>query len=199
MEIPSKVHLKNFPFNMKIYTKTGDDGTTSLFRGGRVTKNDSRIESYGTVDELNALLGYCDCLVKDKYIKGTLEKIQNTLFILGSDLATPREEEKGDQEILRINEKHISELECLIDEFDEKLPALKNFILPGGSEGASVLHYARTVCRRAEREIVSLSSTADIGNFIIIYVNRLSDLLFVLARYENHANNIPETIWESPS
>lgn len=180
---------------MKIYTKTGDAGETSLFRGGRVSKDNGRIESYGTVDELNSILGLALCELKNNDIKKIINQIQNQLFILGSDLATPFAETQK-KDYLRINSKHIEELESLIDRFDAGLPTLQNFVLPGGSSGSSLLHVARTICRRAERKVVSLSRSTDVGEFVIKYLNRLSDLLFVLSRYENHANNVPDIIWE---
>lgn len=181
---------------MKIYTKTGDRGETSLFGGDRVWKDDLRINAYGTVDELNSVLGMAISEIKLSELKTVIEGIQNDLFTLGSDLATP--EGKGNKGFIipRIDEKFIFKLEGWIDKFDSELPELKNFILPGGLKGAAYLHVARSVCRRAEREVVKLSRAADIGNFILVYLNRLSDLLFVLARYENYSNNSPELNWQ---
>mgnify|MGYP001129889381 CR=1 FL=1 len=134
--------------------------------------------------------------IKLSELKTVIEGIQNDLFTLGSDLATP--EGKGNKGFIipRIDEKFIFKLEGWIDKFDSELPELKNFILPGGLKGAAYLHVARSVCRRAEREVVKLSRAADIGNFILVYLNRLSDLLFVLARYENYSNNSPELNWQ---
>lgn len=180
---------------MKIYTKTGDKGETGLFGGERVSKNSLRIEAYGTVDELNAFLGLALIETKDLEVKVLLERIQNILFILGSDLATPDTEKNKKLNITRINSSHSAELEKAIDHFEEKLEPLRNFILPGGSKSAALLHICRTIARRAERRIVALNETVKIGDNIIIFVNRLSDLLFVLSRIENKVSNIPDTIW----
>lgn len=180
---------------MKIYTKTGDKGETGLFGGGRVLKSEPRIEAYGTIDELNSVIGVAVTEVKDAEIKALLEKIQNQLFTAGSDLAAPRGEKELSY-IQRMDLGSAAELEAEIDKFDAKLPELKNFILPGGTKGAAYLHLARTVCRRAERLVVALHNSVDIGTEILVYLNRLSDLLFVLARYENHVQNIPDVIWK---
>ncbi|MEW6196269.1 MAG: cob(I)yrinic acid a,c-diamide adenosyltransferase [Bacteroidota bacterium] len=181
---------------MKIYTKTGDKGETSLFGGKRVLKDDPRLNAYGTVDELNSILGLTAIEVQTDELKSIIKSIQNDLFTLGSDLATPMEKENKNFVIPRIDEKFSLRLESLIDKFDTQLPGLKNFILPGGSKGAGYLHLARTVCRRAEREVVSLSKVVDIGTHIIVYLNRLSDLLFVLARFENFSNGIEDISWQ---
>ena len=177
----------------KIYTKTGDDGTTGLFGGTRVSKNSLRIESYGTVDELNSLLGVARTHFVDDLLDGHLAGLQNELFIAGADLATPLSGSKVS--ITRINAQHIGDLERSIDSFDGILPPLAYFILPGGHPAAAQLHFARTVCRRAERLCVSLASEEQINGMIIPYLNRLSDLLFVLARYANHASCTPEIQW----
>jgi len=179
---------------MKIYTKTGDKGETGLFGGQRVWKDDLRIEAYGTVDELNAVMGVALVEVKSEEISQSLSRIQNELFLLGSDLATPFEEVKV--KIKRIDNVHIKILEDEIDLFEEKLEELRNFILPGGSKGSAYLHLARAICRRAERHVTSLAKSIDIGSEVVIYLNRLSDLLFVLSRYENKLNKIPDTIWK---
>ncbi len=178
---------------MKIYTKTGDDGSTSLFRGGRVLKNNQRLIAYGTVDELNSALGIAICHTSDDEIKEVLLNIQSQLFTIGSDLATVSK--KNDPGFVRTESSDVEFLEQTIDSFDKRLPGLKNFILPGGSKGASFLHFARTICRRAEREVVSLGQNEEINENVVIYINRLSDLLFVLSRYENIVNNTPEPIW----
>jgi cob(I)alamin adenosyltransferase len=180
---------------MKIYTKTGDTGSTSLFGGERVSKSILRIEGYGTVDELNALLGLACCKVSNKEILSDLNEIQNELFVLGGDLAAPVE--KKNNKVVRISKNSIYAIEELIDKYQEKLPELKSFILPGGTEGAAVLHLARTVCRRAERICVELANSVDIGENIVIYLNRLSDLFFVLARFENNYNNTPDIEWKN--
>lgn len=178
---------------MKIYTKTGDKGKTSLFGGERVDKDDIRVECYGTVDELNSILGLTVTEVTDGEIKKTLQQIQNDLFTLAGELATPSKKEF----VSPINQNQIDFLENQIDFFEEKLPQLKQFILPGGSKGAALLHVARSVCRRSERLVVKLSKNNVISENIIIYLNRLSDLLFVLARFENDVNQIPDVPWDS--
>lgn len=181
---------------MKIYTKSGDKGETSLFGGQRVLKNCNRINAYGTVDELNSFLGAALSEIKTTELKEVLLSIQNNLFTLGGDLATPIDQTNKNVVIQRINEKNIFELEHLIDKYDEKLPELRNFILPGGTKGAALLHIARSVCRRAEREVVTLSKIEVIDNNIVVYLNRLSDLLFVLSRFENYSQNIDDIIWQ---
>jgi cob(I)alamin adenosyltransferase len=180
---------------MKIYTKTGDKGDTSLFGGQRVPKDALRIEAYGTVDELNSLLGVVRAENKDAQIDKVLAQVQNHLFNLGSDLATPRSLQV--KRVRRVESKDAHALEKVIDSLEEHLKPLKRFILPGGSPLAARLHFARTVCRRAERAVVRLSRNEDIGEGIIIYLNRLSDLLFVFARYANHLADVPEITWKS--
>lgn len=180
---------------MKIYTKTGDKGETGLFGGDRVSKDSIRISAYGTIDELNSFIGYTITEIKDASVKDNLIKIQNYLFIIGSDLATPETEKNAKLNIQRTPELFINEIEKMIDHYDAKLDELKNFILPGGSKSASLLHICRTVCRRAEREVVSLKNSVTIGDNIIIFLNRLSDLFFVLSRYENKVSNHPDTKW----
>lgn len=179
---------------MKIYTKTGDKGDTSLFGGQRVPKDALRIEAYGTVDELNSMLGIVRSDNEDKEIDGILDRVQNELFDLGADLATPRSLDS--KQIKRIEPRHSEHLEAMIDTLEAHLKPLKTFILPGGSPVAARLHFARTVCRRAERTIVRLSRNEDIGEGITIYLNRLSDLLFVMARYANHIAGVSETKWK---
>jgi cob(I)alamin adenosyltransferase len=181
---------------MKIYTKTGDKGETSLFGGKRVTKDDVRITAYGTVDELNAVLGVSVTEITDKELCSVILSLQNELFVLGSDLATPVDKGNKGFVIPRISKEHCDSLEKLIDEFDSKLPELKNFILPGGSKGAAYLHFARTICRRAERETVALSKKDEINSEAVTYLNRLSDLLFVLARYQNFITGNADTNWQ---
>ncbi len=180
---------------MKIYTKTGDKGETGLFGGERVSKDSIRISAYGTIDELNSFIGYTITEIKDASVKDNLIKIQNYLFTTGSDLATPETEKNAKLNIQRTPELFINEIEKMIDHYDAKLDELKNFILPGGSKSASLLHICRTVCRRAEREVVSLKKSVTIGDNIIIFLNRLSDLFFVLSRYENKVSNHPDTKW----
>jgi cob(I)alamin adenosyltransferase len=184
---------------MKIYTKTGDKGETGLFGGDRVGKDSLRISAYGTIDELNSFIGYTIIEIKDQSVKDNLLKIQNYLFTIGSDLATPETEKNAKLNIQRTPESYSKEIEKMIDHYDLQLDELKNFILPGGSKSASLLHICRTVCRRAEREVVSLNKSMTIGDNIIIFLNRLSDLFFVLSRFENKVSNHPDTIWHPKS
>ena len=179
---------------MKIYTKTGDDGTTGLFGGARVSKDAVRIESYGTVDELNSVIGLARCGNSDKRADDILLGLQNDLFNLGADLATPLTV-KNDY-IVRIRKDDIERLEQWIDELDAELPPLTNFILPGGHVSAAYLHLARNVCRRAERLTVRLSRDEPVGEHALVYLNRLSDLLFVMARWVNHRHGSEEIKWE---
>lgn len=178
---------------MKIYTKTGDDGTTGLFGGGRVTKDALRIEAYGTVDELNAVIGIVRSAKPPKALDAILHRIQNELFNLGADLATPYD--VSNSYIPRMQAVHVEKLEHSIDAVDAQLPELTNFILPGGAPVAAYLHLARNVCRRAERLTVSLSKNENIGPLVITYLNRLSDLLFVLARWANQLAGEDEIKW----
>jgi len=179
---------------MKIYTKTGDKGDTSLFGGQRVPKDALRIEAYGTVDELNSVLGLALSESTNLDIREILTSIQTRLFEVGADLATPRSVEK--KQVRRVEPRDVQQLEKIIDTLERELKPLKSFILPGGSGAASKLHFARTVCRRAERVVVRLSRNEDIGEAIIMYLNRLSDLLFVLARYTNSISKVPEVKWK---
>ncbi len=178
----------------KIYTKTGDKGTTALYGGDKVSKNHPRLKAYGTIDELNSYLGLAISFGKNDKLNNILSALQNDLFDLGGDLATPTEKKK--LKINRIDDSYINVLEKIIDEIDSLLPELKVFILPGGSVVASHLQVARTICRRAERETVELSESFDINEKVVVYLNRLSDLLFVLARYANLTENISEPVWE---
>jgi cob(I)alamin adenosyltransferase len=180
---------------MKIYTKTGDDGTTGLFAAGRVRKDSLRIRAYGEVDELNSVLGLVRSESNALVFGDTTEWLQRQLFVLGADLASPKSAHIT-YEIPRIDESDIHELERLIDSYELALTPLTQFILPGGSELASRLHLARTVSRRAEREIVSLSQLEDIGPTILIFINRLSDLFFVMARFANHHLHVDEPTWD---
>ena len=178
---------------MKIYTRTGDRGETGLLGGVRVKKHEPRIEAYGTVDELNAALGMVRAEHPSQRVDQILEHIQNELFIVGAELATPAAKEVHAG---KVNEAHIARLEEMIDLCDAELAPLKNFILPGGCPTASHLHYARTVARRAERRIVELAELEAVTPHIIIYLNRLSDLLFVLARFENARAGVPDVKWK---
>jgi cob(I)alamin adenosyltransferase len=181
---------------MKLYTKTGDKGKTGLFGGQRVPKNSLRIETYGTIDELNSILGIVRVHTKSPELLELYQILQNTLFNLGSDLATPYGS-KFEDKVKRINESHISFLEGKIDEFQSKTPEFKNFILPGGSAAASYLHLARTVCRRAERHAVALMAEEDIGEFSQKYLNRLSDFFFICARYANVLDGVSDIEWST--
>ena len=179
---------------MKIYTKTGDDGTTGLYGGERVAKDSLRVECYGTVDELNSIIGLVNSEVNTDSINQLLLEIQNKLFTMGGELATPFN--KSEMNKVRLGNDDVLLLENSIDKYEAELESLKQFILPGGTKGASLLHYARSVCRRTERLVTSLSKIEKISDVILIYLNRLSDLLFVLARFENNVNQIPDIPWE---
>jgi cob(I)alamin adenosyltransferase len=180
---------------MKIYTKTGDNGETGLFGGERVSKDSLRLNAYGTLDELNAFIGLTITEVKNSKVKKVLVDLQNKLFVVGSDLAAPENEKNKKLKIVRTPDTYIEETEKLIDEFDSQLDELKNFILPGGSKSAALLHICRTISRRTEREIVALKNAVSIGDNIFIFINRISDLFFVLSRFENKYSNIPDTKW----
>lgn len=181
---------------MKIYTKTGDDGTTGLFNGKRVSKAALRVEAYGTVDELNTVVGLAYSFECPEPVKSELKHTMNILFTVGADLATPIDQYIKSQAIKRTSEEEITRLELAIDSYDEELPPLKHFILPGGHQAAAFLHNARTVCRRAERLTVELASTEDINENVIKYLNRLSDYFFAAARYVNHLTGVEDVIWK---
>ena len=180
----------------KIYTRTGDEGMTSLGSRTRVPKESLRVSAYGTVDELNSVLGVALAHGLVSRLAETLPVIQNELFHLGSDLCFP-EEDKVAYQIPQLEARHVTALENLIDEFTAVTGSLENFVLPGGSLGAAQLHVARTVCRRAERLVIALSREEAVGAFVIPYLNRLSDTLFVMARYENKLREVPEPLWNS--
>lgn len=177
---------------MKIYTKTGDDGTTGLQGNSRVSKSNPRIIAYGTIDEANAVLGIVLSYELDNDIAHLLNLIQNELFLVGADLSNPNLEDKKN----RITSDRISHLEKNIDKYEEELSPLTNFILPGGNIMASQLHHVRTIIRRAERCIISLSEQEEINDNCIKYVNRLSDLFFVLGRVVNKRNGYKDIIWK---
>lgn len=180
----------------KVYTRTGDDGTTGLGRGQRVPKDSPRIEAYGTVDELNSAIGAALASGLDETLAGALRTIQNDLFHLGSDLCI-LEEDKARLPAPRIEERHVQTLERLMDRLSEELAPLENFILPGGAPSAAQLHLARTVCRRAERLVIALSRREQVGAYTVPYLNRLSDALFVMARYENKRRGVADVLWDS--
>lgn len=195
---------------MKIYTRTGDKGETSLFGGKRVSKSDLRVEAYGTVDELNAVIGVVSAARQKSplrqgfagraKIKNELRKIQSDLFEVAAVLATPKDTQvvKGQKihkTLPQYLKRRVGEMEQAIDTLTEKLPPLQAFILPGGGRGGALLHQARTVCRRAERRIVSLARKEHIPPEVITYMNRLSDFLFTLARFVNYKEKRKEILW----
>ncbi len=180
----------------RVYTRTGDDGTTALGAGARVAKDAPRIEAYGTVDELNSTLGAARAAGLSPAVEELLARIQNELFHLGADLCVD-EADKERYPVPEIEERHVVALEKAIDGLSEELPPLENFLLPGGAPGAAQLHLARTVCRRAERRLVTLAATAAIGPWALRYLNRLSDALFVMARWENQERGVSEPLWDS--
>lgn len=180
----------------KIYTKTGDDGHTGLFGGGRVEKDHVRVEAYGDVDELNAVIGVARAVDMMPRVDEILAPIQRDLFSIGALLATPHPEKHKEQlEKARLSDRRIAQLEQAIDDCEEELEPLKAFILPGGTAKASALHVARTVCRRAERSVITMQRTDAVPQIIVVYLNRLSDLLFVLARVANKRAGAGEVIW----
>jgi cob(I)alamin adenosyltransferase len=181
---------------MKIYTKTGDAGSTGLFGGGRVPKDDIRVEAYGDVDELNAVLGMARSVEMMPRIDEVLLPIQRDLFAIGALLATPdRDKMAAHLAKARIDEARITELERAIDDCEAELEPLTAFILPGGTPKAAALHVARTVCRRAERHVVRLQREVELPSLAVIYLNRLSDLLFTLARLANRRAGAGEVTW----
>jgi cob(I)alamin adenosyltransferase len=182
---------------MKIYTRTGDAGETGLFAGPRVRKNNVRIQAYGDVDELNSVLGMVRAATPPVEIDEVLVRIQNELFSIGAELATPEPGAYGTQVIC---EEHVAALETLIDRFEDKLEPLKEFILPAGTAAAASLHFARAVCRRAERSVVTLADQDgnSVSESLLHYLNRLSDLLFVLSRSANAIAGSPDEVWQKP-
>ena len=180
----------------KIYTRTGDDGTTALGSRTRVPKDSRRVAAYGTVDELNSVLGVALAQGLAERLVPALTAVQNELFHLGSDLCFT-EEDKEQFAIPQVAAHHVTALEQFIDELSADVGPLENFILPGGAVGAAQLHVARTVCRRAEREVIALRREESVGPFVVAYLNRLSDALFVMARYENKIKEVAEPLWDS--
>ena len=189
--------------SLRIYTRTGDKGDTGLFGGERVRKDDARVEAYGTVDELNAVIGIACAQADDLELRDTLAAFQDRLFAVGADIATPMETatQRGRVSVERIAPERVEALELLIDSFEAELPPLTRFILPGGSALAAALHLARVVCRRAERRCVTLAHLEEaaerptLNPEIVRYLNRLSDLLFVLARVANHRQGVEDIVW----
>lgn len=180
---------------MKIYTRTGDKGETGLGSGDRVSKASVRLHAYGTVDELNAILGVAIASGLDSRLEQAVDRIQRELFVLGADLALPITAEA--RRSVRVGEDLVAALERDIDEWQAELPPLKHFILPGGARGVAMLHLARTVCRRGERWVAELQTVEAINEYALQYLNRLSDWLFVAARVANVRAGIAETRWES--
>ena len=177
---------------VKIYTRTGDGGETGLVGGARVPKDSPRVQAYGDVDELNSILGVVRSFLSDTQLDKLLQEIQRDLFIVGSDLAAPL---RAQSNIPRISEARIIELEKEIDVLEEELPPLQAFILPSGTQPGALLHFARTVARRAERAIVALRGSETTNKQLVPYMNRLSDLLFVIARVTNHRVKVEEMQW----
>ena len=178
---------------MKIYTKTGDDGTTSLFDGSRVDKDDARVNIYGETDELNAVIGLAVSFLKDDEFKQSLYQVQKDLFALGAKLANPENKKQKDK--ADFGEEKITWLEKQIDQMDAGLESMTSFILPGGTNAAGSLHLARCVCRRAERNLVTFTKAAEMDSTYIEYLNRLSDYLFVAARHANHLAKEGDIKW----
>ncbi len=182
---------------MKIYTKGGDAGETSLFGGERVSKSAPRVCAYGEVDELNSVLGVAASELAHDDLLAMLKVIQSSLFDLGGELATPQADERQPtgKGVPRVTERDIVELEGWIDALETELTPLRNFVLPGGAKGAALLHLGRTVCRRAERNVIGLSAQERVATLVVKYLNRLSDLLFVMARVVNRRADVEEPQW----
>lgn len=180
----------------KVYTRTGDDGTTALGTGARVKKHALRVEAYGTVDELNAYIGLVLTVGVCAPLIPALKRIQNELFHAGAELCIP-EADRANNPGPQIKTEHVAALETLMDKLSEQLPPLENFVLPGGTPPAARLHVARAICRRAERLVVALSEEEPVGPLLIQYLNRLSDALFIMARYDNRIEGVAEPIWDS--
>lgn len=178
---------------MKIYTRTGDDGSTGLFGAGRVAKSDPRIEAFGAIDELNAQVGIARTLPLPPQCDEVLNALQNRMFDLGAELATPDANARG---TASLQDTHVAEVERWIDQFESELPPLRAFILPGGSPGAAALHLARCICRRAERRVIALAQLANVRPTVLRYVNRVSDLLFVMARFTNAELGQTDVLWQ---
>jgi cob(I)alamin adenosyltransferase len=183
---------------MKIYTKGGDAGQTGLFGGLRVAKSDLRVSAYGEVDELNAVLGLCRTAALPMEVEQSLKAVQDQLFTLGSELATP-EPEKVRMKLPTTQQSWIDAMEQQIDAIDAEVPPLRQFILPGGTVAAAQLHLARTVCRRAERAVVALHAHEPVQGLGLQYLNRLSDLLFMQARLANHRARVADVAWNVPT
>lgn len=181
---------------MRIYTRTGDTGDTALFGGGRVPKHHPRVQAYGDVDELNSSIGVVRATTPVDFLDAFFEQIQRDLFAIGGHLATPHPEKvRAALERAELSADRITEFERVIDEATDELEPLRKFILPGGSPKAAALHMSRTICRRAERNVVALAATDEVPELFLIYLNRLSDLLFTLARLANHRAGLGDVTW----
>lgn len=181
---------------MKIYTRTGDEGDTGLFGGGRVPKDHPRVAAYGDVDELNSMLGMVRATEPTGFFDSLFESIQRDLFSIGGQLAAPDPAPVAKSLVkANLSGERVNEFERLIDESEKELPLLRAFVLPGGTPKAAVLHLARAACRRAERSVVHLAHESDVPGLFIIYLNRLSDLLFTLARLANHRAGVRDVVW----
>ena len=182
---------------MKLYTRGGDTGETSLFGGARVRKDDPRIWAYGEVDELNAALGLAVAELPDEDSRARLRRVQSELFDIGAELATPEVDARASRSraIPRVEQDQVDALERWIDELEAEVAPLTNFILPGGSRAAAALHLARTICRRAERRVVAFGASVELSPTLVRYLNRLSDLLFALARAANARAGVAEPVW----
>jgi len=181
---------------VKIYTRRGDGGETDLFAGGRVAKDALRVEAYGSVDELNSVLGLAAATSAHEDLRALCRTIQGTLFDLGAYLATPDETRRAAKRVPQATQEDVDALEAAIDEHEESTAPLQAFILPGGTPAAAAFHLGRTVCRRAERRCVTLHANEPLDVLALRYLNRLSDLLFVLARVENHRAGVPDVAWQ---
>ena len=180
---------------MKIYTKTGDGGETGLFGGPRVRKSDHRVEAYGDVDELNAAIGAARAIVEDPELDAELGRVQAELFCVGAELATPRDA-RARSALPGVDPGWIARLERAMDAWEPELPALRHFVIPGGTRTAASLHLARTICRRAERRVVALAAETELDPASLAYLNRLSDFLFVAARLANRRARHDEPLWD---
>jgi cob(I)alamin adenosyltransferase len=185
------------PAKSKLYTRTGDKGQTALFGGKRVPKDHPRVVAYGTIDELNSALGAAASFLRQRKLVADIRTIQNELFDIGAELASERPVRRAAKrsDVFDLDGKRVERLEALTDTYDARVPPLRTFILPSGSNGGALLHVARAVCRRAERELVTLARKTPVNPNILAYVNRLNDLLFAMARYANKASGRPELTW----
>jgi cob(I)alamin adenosyltransferase len=195
--VPAAAIRGAYTVAVKIYTRRGDAGETDLFGGARVGKDHPRVEAYGAVDELNALAGLCAATTTHEDLRSALRSVQEQLLGLGADLASPDRRRRDGDGATGPRSEHVVDLENHIDAFERELEPLKRFILPGGTRAAAALHVARTVCRRAERRLVELHRDAPVGAVALRYVNRLSDLLFVMARVENRRAGQPDIEWQA--